>query len=68
MSKTVSGSEVGTTALIGEEAGAQGRYSSAAGMALRYSGSAQGPVISHGFLMKDRRVWRRDFAFDAMAG
>ena len=36
------------------------RYSSALGSAPRYSGEAQGPVISHGFLRNLRRHWNSD--------
>jgi hypothetical protein len=36
------------------------RYSSAPGSALRYSGEAQGPVISHGFLRNLRNPWNSD--------
>uniref|UniRef100_K3XG83 glycerophosphodiester phosphodiesterase n=3 Tax=Setaria TaxID=4554 RepID=K3XG83_SETIT len=41
-------------------AGHLSRYSSAFGSALRYSGEAQGPVISHGFLRNLRRPWNSD--------
>lgn len=49
-------------ALPGWVAGQKIRYSVAAGTASLYSGLAQGPVISHGFLMYFLSVCTIDFA------
>jgi len=64
MSYTVSGREVGMMGFSLVVAGHCRRYSVAKGKADLYSGSAQGPVISHGFFMKRFRFCTSEFDAD----
>ena len=64
MSNTVSGRELGMQGFSLVVAGHCRRYSVAKSIEDLYSGSAQGPVISHGFFMKRFRLCTSEFDAD----